>query len=339
VYPVLRAAKKGHSRQAHPWLEREKFIMRSIIIAVTATVTLFSSPAFTQQPNQNVASIPDISGIWSHPFVWGFEPPPSGPGPVVNKSRRRQIFDADGRPRSPANAPLVGDPFRLIGDYTNPILKPEAAEVVKKHGEITLTGVNYPTPSNQCWPGGVPYIFFALGMQLLQQPDKITIIYPFNEFRQIRINQPHPAPVTPSWYGDSVGHYEGGTLVIDTMGIKVGPFAMVDNFGTPHTEALHVIERYRLIDYAAAKEAWERNENFHIPSNDAGADVDRAYMGNGLELQFIVEDKGVFTMPWSATITYRRGLNEQVEYVCAENPHEYYSGKDSAVPHANKPDF
>jgi hypothetical protein len=74
------------------------------------------------------------------------------------------------------------------------------------------------------------------------------------------MNQPHPTPVTPSWYRDSVGHYEGDTLVIDTMGIKIGPIAMVDLFGTLHTEALHVVERYRLIDYAAAKEAWERRE-------------------------------------------------------------------------------
>ena len=51
-------------------------------------------------------------------------------------------------------------------------------------------------------------------------------------------------PVTPAWYGDSVGHYEGDTLVIDTVGIKVGPFAMVDMYGTPHSAALHVVERY-----------------------------------------------------------------------------------------------
>jgi hypothetical protein len=313
-------------------------IMRSIIIATTAA--LFSSPAFTQQPNQAAASIPDFSGIWSHPYVWGFEPPPSGPGPVVNKSRRRQIADADGHRLRPANAPLVGNSLQLVGDYTNPILKPEAAEVVKKHGEISLAGLAYPTPANQCWPGGVPFIFWQLGMQMLQQPGKITILYSVDhEFRQVRMNQPHPALVTPSWYGDSVGHYEGDTLIIDTVGIKIGPFAMVDMFGTPHTEALHVVERYRLIDYAAAKEAWERNENFRIFSNDGGAEVDPGYMGEGLQLQFMVDDEGVFTMPWSATVTYRRGLNEQLEYVCAENLRESHAGKDREVPRAGKPDF
>ena len=73
-------------------------------------------------------------------------------------------------------------------------------------------------------------------MQMLQQPDKITILYHHDhEVRHVRMNQPHPAQVTPSWYGDSVGHYEGDTLVIDTVGIKIGPFAMVDMYGTPHT--------------------------------------------------------------------------------------------------------
>jgi hypothetical protein len=52
--------------------------------------------------------------------------------------------------------------------------------------------------------------------------------------------QSHPAQVTPSWYGDSVGHYDGDTLVIDTLAVKIGPFSLVDWFGTPYTEALHV---------------------------------------------------------------------------------------------------
>jgi hypothetical protein len=262
---------------------------------------------------------------------------------VVNKSRRRQVFEPDGRPLRPANAPLVSDSTQLVGDYTNPILKPAAAEIVKKHGEISLAGTAYPTPTNQCWPGGVPFILWQLGMQMLQQSEKITMLYFVNnEFRQVRMmNQPHPVLLTPSWYGDSVGHYEGDTLVIDTVGIKIGPFAMVDMFGTPHTEALHVVERYRLIDYAAAIAALERSENFLIPrtSMDGGPEVDPAYRGKVLQLQFTVEDEGVFTIPWSGIVTYLGGLDEPHEYVCAENPHEYLAGKDRALPRADKSDF
>jgi hypothetical protein len=172
---------------------------------------------------------------------------------VVNKSRRRQVFGDDGRPLPATSNALVGNTLQLVGDDTNPILKPNAAEVVKKHGEISLSGVAYPTPSNQCWPGGVPYIFRNFGMQMLQEPNKITILYPSYEFRQVSMNVPHPAQVTPSWNGDAVGYYEGDELVIDTVGVKIGPFAMVDEYGTPHTEALHVVARYRCLNLKLLK--------------------------------------------------------------------------------------
>ena len=202
---------------------------------------------------------------------------------------------------------------RLVGDYTNPILQPWAAEVVKKHGEISLAGQGYPTPSNQCWPGGVPYVFWDFLVQIFQRPDHILMIYrQGHELRHVRMNEPHPAQVTPSWYGDSIGHYEGDTLVIDTLGIKVGPFAMVDMYGTPHSPALHVVERYRLVDYDDAKDALERNakENSYTPATSATGvvEVDPNYRGRVLQLHFMVEDDGVFTMPWTATITYRPNL-------------------------------
>ena len=92
-------------------------------------------------------------------------------------------------------------------------------------------------------------------MQMFQQPNSITILYEWNDVRHVRMNEPHRVQMTPSWYGDSIGRYEGDMLVIDTVGIKADrPFAMVDQFGTPYTTALHVVERYRLIDYEAAKE-------------------------------------------------------------------------------------
>jgi hypothetical protein len=276
---------------------------------------------------ESAASSPDFSGIWTHQTLPGFELPLSGPGPVVNKSRE------------PTGETNLG---QLVGDFTNPILKPQAAEVLRKSGEIALTGVPCPTPRNQCWPGGVPFMFSSNGIQILQQADKITILYDYDhEVRRVRLNQSHPEHVNASWYGDSVGRYEGETLVIDTVGVKVGPFAMVDWYGTPHTEALHVVERYRLIDYEAAKDAFNRDkENVHADAADAdGFAHDPDYRGNGLQLQFTVEDGGVFTMPWSATITYRRPSGEWLEYACAENLRATYVGKDSAVPRANKPDF
>ena len=185
----------------------------------------------------SAAAIPDFSGIWSHPSFPGFEPPASGPGPVVNKVRRPQV-NFDGRVLPPGNNVLVSNPALVVGDYSNPILKPNAAAIVKQHGELELSGAGSPTPTIQCWPEPVPYIFNGVAMQMLQQPDKIIFLYPNDhQVRYVRMNGAHPAQVTPSWYGNSVGHYEGDTLVIDTVGVKIGPFAMVDFYGTPYTSA------------------------------------------------------------------------------------------------------
>jgi hypothetical protein len=143
--------------------------------------------------------------------------------------------------------------------------------------------------------------------------------------------------VTPSWYGDSVGYYEGDTLIIDTVGIKIGRYSMVDWYGTPYTEALHVVERYRMLDSEAAKEGFERDAKQH----NVAQFMNRSYRGNYLQLQFTVEDQGVFTTPWTATMTYRSGGSGAAEWqeeACAENI-QWYSGKDADVPRADKPDF
>ena len=103
-------------------------------------------------------------------------------------------------------------------------------------------------------------------------------------------------------------------MVIDTVGFKVGPFSMVDHYGTPHTEALHVVERYRLLDYEAAKEALARDakENFRFNprANDYALVVDPAFKGKHLVLDLTVEDPGVFTVPWSATVIYQPASGE-----------------------------
>jgi hypothetical protein len=153
-----------------------------------------TTPAPANSASESAESIPDFSGFWVHPLP-GFEPLSSGPTALVNRSRR---------PNG------TGDILKLTGDYTNPILKPEAAEIVKGHAELGLNGIGDPNPRNQCWPAGVPFVFTNGPTLLLQQPDKVVILYAYDhQVRRVRLNQPHPAQVTPSWYGDSVGHYEG----------------------------------------------------------------------------------------------------------------------------------
>ena len=288
--------------------------------------TLAATPAFGQTQTQGAgpgsASIPDFTRFWRHQSLPGLEPLASGPTSLTNRSRRNGVSDYN----------------QLVGDYTNPILKPEAAEVVKKKGELSLAGVTYPSPANQCWPEPVPFIFKNFGMMMIQRPQEVTILYDEGpDIRHVRMNQPHPGKLTPSWYGDSVGHYEGDTLVIDTVGTKTdAPFAMLDLYGTPYTKALHVVERYRLIDYEAAQDGLRRDarENQRVPG-----DLDPNYRGKFLQVTFTVEDEGVFTTPWTATITYRPSPMPWQELVCAENTHEYYYNKESDVPAAAKPDF
>jgi hypothetical protein len=310
-------------------LQRRDFLLL-VALASTAAPASGQTAAPSAAPagpgTQSASAIPDFSGVWHRWLRPGFGPPASGPGPVTNRARVNGVSNYN----------------QLVGDYTNPILNDEAAKVVREHGDLSRSGVGYPTPSNQCWPEGVPYIFWQYGMQMLQQKDRVTILYlQDHQFRQVRLNQSHPANVTPTWYGDSVGHYEGDTLVIDTVGIKSGPFSMIDMYGTPYSKALHVIERYRLLDYEAARDALERDAkmNQRYPPNINPIDFDPNYRGKFLQLEFTVEDEGVLTTPWSALITYGRPLGEWAENVCAENMNKYNTEKEPAVPTADKADF
>jgi len=289
-----------------------------LLVAFTSTAAM---PGFGQAAAP--AAAPDFSGLWSHPWLPGFEPLASGPTSLINKQRR-----PDG----------VSNVLQLVGDYTNPILKPEAAATVKAFGELSMNHFGFHNPRNQCWPNGVPFILSSNGVQMFQFPDHITMIYQTDhQTRQVRMNAQHPAKVTPSWYGDSVGHYEGDTLVIDTVGFKAGPYAMVDWFGTPQSPALHVIERYRMLDYDAAKDGLERASKENALPLPAAVDLN--YRGKHLQLQFTVEDSNVFTTPWSATVTYGKPVVGWVEQVCAENPNKYGTEEDAQVPAAGKADF
>src|SRR2546421_12854033 len=104
------------------------------MIAGLVCAAMFILPAAAAQN-----AIPDFSGHWARPYI-GFEPPLSGPGPIVNRSRIRGQSDIN----------------QFVGDYTNPILKPEAAEIVKKHGELELKGLEAPNPSNNGHPWSPP---------------------------------------------------------------------------------------------------------------------------------------------------------------------------------------
>ena len=296
--------------------------MRRFVLAASVALG-FCTVSWAAAPPASTA-IPDFAGIWWHPSLPGPEPLDKGPTSLKNLKRRVE----DG----------ASDYNQLVGDYNNPILKPEAAATVKKIGEMALSGIVAPSPANQCWPEPGPSIYKNFALQIFQRGDHLLMIYDQDhEMRYVRMNAQHPRNLKPSWYGDSVGHYEGDTLVIDTVGIKADrPFAMLDLYGTPYTKALHMVERYRLIDYEEAKDGLERDrkENFRAGVGT----IDRNYRGKHLQVYYTVEDEGVFTQPWSGTVTYGRGSNEWPEVACAENPHVFY-GQDEKVPTAARPDF
>jgi len=269
------------------------------------------------------ASIPDFSGIWRHGNLPWLIPPASGPGPVTNKSRNEQG---------------TSNYNQLVGDYANPILQPWAADVVKKQGELSVAGVTFPSPSNTCWPEPVPYLFKHMAMSMLQLPDRVVMLFnEDHEVRFVRMNASHPPQVKPSWHGDSIGWYDGSTLVIDTVGVKVDrPHAMIDLFGTPYTEKLHIVERYRLADYEEVKEVMQRGskENWR-PAGPYKRDYNDKY----LLIEFAVEDEGAYTRPWSAMMVYLRDRDEWPEAVCAEGRFGFHNHEGGDLPRADKPDF
>ena len=267
------------------------------------------------------ASAPDLSGAWAR-TTFELEPPLSGPGPLRDAPRGQ-------------DGPLA---------YTSPILRPAAAAIVKQRYESVQAGKPYPTPSETCWPMVPPLIFRVREMQLVQNKDDVTLIYmQDHEVRRVRIGGTRPANLTPTWHGDSIGHYEGDTLVVDTIGMKVGAINVIDRAGSPYSKDLHVVERYRLISYEETKAARERNVTtvggLTSLATPQAAGIDENYQGKGLQVEFTVEDPNVFNTPWSGRATYSKADDIWVENVCAENTFEYYNNREAAIPKADRPDF
>jgi hypothetical protein len=233
-----------------------------------------------------------------------FIPPPSGPGPVVSDPAHPYISFYR-FPRNPR-------PSFRVADLSNPILQPWTRERLRKVNERSLSGQVVAIPKERCWPVGVPAFLLlpATPVYFMQTPKEVWMIWMQNhQVRRVYLNVPHSANVTPAWYGESVGHYEGDALIVDTIGISDKSY--VDNYQTPHTDQLHVIERFRMIDD-----------------------------GKTLEVNVHVEDPGAFTTPWNAVQRYRRTNGGPLsEVVCAENNDDHFHHGLEPMPQADRPDF
>jgi hypothetical protein len=286
----------------YPWLiKRARY---GVAVALLAGAAL--APAFSAEDARKAIPdfAPDTKTGWQLSDDDFLQPAEGGPGPVVSDPRYPYIsfyrYQANPRPS-----------FR-VADLNNIILQPSTKEALRKANERALSGRIIAVPKERCIPVGVPafLLYPATPVYFLQTPKEVVMIWmQDHQVRRIRLNEQHATNPRTEWFGDSVGHYEGDTLVVDTIGLS--PRTYVDNYFTPHTEQLHVVERFRMIEG-----------------------------GQTLEVKVHVEDPGAFTMPWNAVQLYRRMSNgPMVETVCAENNGDHFDHDIGEIPTAEKPDF
>jgi hypothetical protein len=230
-------------------------------------------------------------------------PPAGGPGPVTFDRAHPYVPNGYGSQST----------YR-VADLSNPILQPWTIPSMKKANDEVLAGKVPFRARERCWPVGVPgFDAYSLvePFYFYQTPDKVVVIAQNGpEIRHIYLNVTHSKDVKPSWYGESVGHYENGdTLVIDTIGIS--PKSFIDNYRTPHTDQLHVVERWKM---AADRKT--------------------------VDVSVLVEDPGAFTTAWTAVQHWRRVENAPLSPVsCNENNGDFFSQGLVPMPQATKPDF
>jgi hypothetical protein len=202
-----------------------------------------------------------------------------------------------------------------LGNYKDPVLKPWAAAQMRESNEEVLSGKRQMPFAAQarCYPGGVPgqLLYPAEPFYFIQTPKQVWMIWQRDHMvRRIYLNDRHAETVKPSWFGESIGHYENGdTLVVDTIGLSTKN-SYIDNFRTPHTTKEHVVERFKL-------------------SSD----------GRFLEAFVKVEDPDAFNEPLFLVQRWRKVANQLLETVCAENNGDLFHQNLFPIPEATKPDF
>jgi hypothetical protein len=268
--------------------------------AFTALIWTASDPRLAAEQG---ASIPDFS---SNDAAWVFGlgdyiAIPGEPSPTRNDPGHPYVSNNEFRARG-------AQPTYRIADLSNPNIKPWAKEIMKRENEKALSGGMPYSARASCMPSGVPAFIMAAvePIHFMQTSKQVTMLFSGDaQVRRVYLDVPHSAHLTPSWYGESVGHYEGDTLVVDTIGLNDKTF--IDNYRTPHTAKLHVVEHYKLIDG-----------------------------GKTLQVTFRVEDPDTFYQPWSAIGKLRRVQMPMHEESCAENNQNLF---DYHIPVANKSDF
>ena len=166
---------------------------------------------------------------------------------------------------------------------------------------------------SRCYPGGVPgqLLFPFEPMYFIQLPDVIYMMWQRDQHvRRIRLTDKHSEDIKPTWFGESIGRYENGdTLVVDTIGLSTEN-SYIDNFRTPHSEKLHVVERFTISP--------ERNT---------------------LTAVVTVTDPETLNAPITMQQRWTKVNERMKESICAENNFDFFSQNLFPVPTAEKPEF
>jgi hypothetical protein len=288
---------------------REETVLKSYGTGQVLSLGLLVSLAGTASVQQAMtASAPPVFSptaqtAWVGIGIGALLPVPGSPRPIGQDPAHRYISNDE--------SGVTGQqPTQRISDIGNPNLKQWAKDLMKKDNDDVLAGKFAFTARSSCKPAGVPGFDVLLGgaLFILQTPAEVTMIFSGNaEARHIRLNAAHSADPKLSWYGESVGHYEGDRLVVDTIGLNDKTF--LDNYRTPHTDKLHVTERWRMIED-----------------------------GKKLEILITIDDPYTFNQPWQALRQYNRVNRTLSEDICSENNVNPF-GIDFGTPVAKKPDF
>jgi hypothetical protein len=298
-----------------------KIVSRLLVPAVCAALALTpnfaaSAPESGAPPGLNL-SAPDVAWAGFVPqktpnyraarLFNDFDNPPSGIGPISDDPAHPYANNEVAREMKVPPTYRVANLDNAAGKN----LMPWAREALRKQNALVLAGKNGESREARCWETGVPAFHLNPTLMHIIQTPREVVLFIAGRTRHIRLNVPHSKNPKPSWYGESVGHYEGNTLVVDTIGFNDKTF--VDSYRTPHTDKLHVVERFSL-------------------SPD----------GNTLQVAFTVDDPGTFYKPWSGTRNRHKvvGANRRLtEQACAEANDDYFNIGLEHVPVEPKPSF
>ena len=299
----------GFASLKEPRAARAAVLASGIFAASIAATALMPAAVAEPTGKDAIPHLADYNFGWQTNVADWQEPPPGlGHGPIRPDPAHPFMSNAEaGR--------LGLQPTLRIGDAKDPILKPWAAQFMQASNEEALTGKRQVPFAAQarCYPGGVPgqLLFPFEPVYFAQTPKEVWMMWQRDHMvRRVFLTDKHSKNLTPSWFGESIGHYENGdTLVVDTIGLSTKN-SYIDNFRTPHTEKLHVVERFTI-------------------SPDA----------KNLTAIATVDDSDTFNAPLTMQQRWFKVNNPMEETACAENNDDFFHQNLFPLPEAKTPDF